>query len=640
MPLSAVIDRAIGDVADGAPIDWDVLDSQAPDGDRELVKYLRLLYGIAELHRSTEDDRASTINPPSAPASGSSENATDDASESWGRFPLLERVGEGSFGSVFRAWDPELERHVALKILHRDVADARLRERLLREGRALAKVSHDNVVKVLGVEAQENRIALCMEFVRGETLANVVDSHGAMTARETVLIGKALCGALLAVHRAGFIHRDVKAKNVMREEETGRIVLMDFGTGRAADRPEVQGDLAGTPLYMAPEVLEGEPASACSDVYSLGVLLYYLVTGEYPVEANSVEELRDAHLHRRHRLLSERRPDLPIPFMQVVERSIASDPGERYLDAGEFLEGLRRLSIGSNRFLRVLRYALVATAIVGVVPAIGFLTSTHFNIMLERIDFTTETLRDSFVWGRMSSVPPLFVLILTLLVVAPLVVARRILVASSARARKLDKTVRQYLARTAHQLRLDEVLLLASCALVLSASAIAAAWWYFLPLLTALTTYISRGSTDDLALLSPAFVEYHNRYRVIFSCVVMLSVAVWIPVVRLVRKGQPLHRGVWVGAAVVTCVALVFLHFPYRLLYFNKAFETVSWGSAYCFIIAERGEDLLLTCPEIQPPRNRIVRKGDMTLSRLGVRDSVYSRFHRRAAEPSNAAGP
>src|SRR6185436_10816329 len=133
----------------------------------------------------------------------------------------------------------------------------------LREGRALARVRDSHVVNVLGVETHEDQIALCMEFVHGETLEDSLRRHGTLNAREAALVGEDVCRALAAVHLAGFIHRDVKARNVMRER-AGRIVLMDFGTGRDADELRKAGPagMAGTPLYMAPEVLAGLPASA------------------------------------------------------------------------------------------------------------------------------------------------------------------------------------------------------------------------------------------------------------------------------------------------------------------------------------------------------------------------------------------
>src|SRR3989442_8704492 len=125
-------------------------------------------------------------------------------------------------------------------------------------------------------------------------------------------------------------------------EEAGRIVLMDFGTGREARALQAaQGrDVGGTPLYMAPEVLDGQPASIQSDVYSVGVLLYYLVTAGYPVHAASMNELRAAHREERRRPLSKARPDLPAPFIRAIERALASDPQDRFQDAGALLDAL------------------------------------------------------------------------------------------------------------------------------------------------------------------------------------------------------------------------------------------------------------------------------------------------------------
>jgi serine/threonine protein kinase len=269
--------------------------------------------------------------------------STDNLSESWGKYRLVEKVGEGGFGSVYRAWDPELEREVAIKILHPDVSVNQLKERLLREGRALARVEHPNVVRVFGVESHEDRVGLCMEFIRGETLGTVVRTQGVRNAREAMLVGEDVCRALAAVHRAGFVHRDIKSGNVMRDR-AGRIMLMDFSAGRQTDR-KISGDFdrIGTPMYMAPEVLAGAPASFCSDVYSVGVLLYHLVTGKYPVEGRTVDDLLHAHRQGRRHLLIERRPDLPMPFVQVVERALAAVP-LRYDSAGTLLEALGQLS--------------------------------------------------------------------------------------------------------------------------------------------------------------------------------------------------------------------------------------------------------------------------------------------------------
>jgi serine/threonine protein kinase/tetratricopeptide (TPR) repeat protein len=344
MPPENPFDRALEEIADGRPIDWAALEQQARNPDElEIVKYLRLLEAVGDVHSTSGEpladrDTGATSDPDEkAPV----ESARDE-SESWGKYRLVEKVGEGGFGSVHRAWDPELEREVAIKILHKDISDGQRKERILREGRALARIEHPNVVRVLGVESHGDRVGLCMEFIRGETLATVVGTQGVRNAREAVLVGEDVCRALAAVHRAGFVHRDVKSRNVMRDR-AGRIVLMDFGTGRQTDRDtSLEHDLVGTPMYMAPEVLAGATASASSDVYSVGVLLYYLVTAEYPVEGRTLEELRDAHQQGRRTLLIERRPDLPMPFVQVVERALAAPP-QRYGSAGALLEALGKL---------------------------------------------------------------------------------------------------------------------------------------------------------------------------------------------------------------------------------------------------------------------------------------------------------
>jgi hypothetical protein len=614
----AVLDEAIEQIADGLTVDWSALD-QAPGRDREWAKSLRVLNDIVKIHRDAAADYEQTTLTTTAATPGPSPDG-------WGKYRLANKVGEGSYGSVYRAWDADLERDVAIKILHRRVGDTRLRERLLQEGRALAKIQHNNVVRVLGIEAHGDRVGLCMEFVRGKTLADVVHVHSKLSAAEAVLIGEDLCRALSAVHRAGFIHRDVKAKNVMRDD-SGRIVLMDFGTGRAA---EAQGknDRAGTPLYMAPEVFGDGQASVRSDVYSLGVLLYHLVTGEYPVNARSIDELRAAHANREHRWLSEVRPDLPVAFMQVVEKAIALDPEERYANASELLAELSGLRLSARSWAwRLAKPALVIAIVMGGMILLGAMTSGVFNIALQRSDFASESWWDYLVWGRRTSFMPLMTLLVVLLGTTVLIVFRRLLLTFSSRLRASDAALRKTIVATRHRLRLDEVSVLASCSLLASALIVGVTWWYFSPLLLALLTYVSTGATETLALLSPSHVGDHNRYRQVLSVVVIVTVAVWYPVLKAVRKGQTLHWGFIAGGVVATCVSVALLNFPYRMLYFNKSFEAVTWKSNHCYAIGDRGNDVLLFCPELPSPRNRIVKKNESDLTWLGVKESIFSRY-------------
>ena len=145
-----------------------------------------------------------------------------------------------------------------------------------------------------------------------------------------------MCEALAAVHSAGLLHRDVKAQNVMRDR-SGRVVLMDFGTGRLRELPDeaAVADLAGTPLYMAPELFSGGAAATQTDVYSVGVLLFRLVTGSFPLPARSLAEVRLGHEQNRAKRLRDERSDLPSAFVSIVERALARDPARRYTSAGE-----------------------------------------------------------------------------------------------------------------------------------------------------------------------------------------------------------------------------------------------------------------------------------------------------------------
>src|SRR5438067_2332021 len=305
-------------------------DAAASRDDQAVVRQLRVLSSLAGLHRSIAAD-LNVAAPPPRPAAS-------PAIGSWAHLKLIERLGGGAFGDVYRAWDADLERDVALKLLRTDAASENINaSRIANEGRLLARVRHANVVCVHGVAVHDERVGLWMELLRGATLEQQLAAHGSFSAREAMLVGIDLCGALAAIHAAGLIHRDVKAQNVMREEG-GRIVLMDLGTGREADGRGLRAipELAGTPLYLAPEIFLGAPASARTDLYSLGVLLYHLVTGAFPVRATTIDQLQARHADGAGVRLRDARADLPAGFVRVIDRAIAGDPSARYETAGAF----------------------------------------------------------------------------------------------------------------------------------------------------------------------------------------------------------------------------------------------------------------------------------------------------------------
>jgi serine/threonine-protein kinase len=328
-----LIDDVAASVADGQPVDWDRPVAALSDRERRLLQHLRVIDSLATVYRSMPADVAEDDSTP-PPV----ELAPDGPR--WGRLLLLDRIGQGVSGDVFRAWDGELQREVALKLLHVDgvSSDAAANARVLQEARRLARVRHPHIVHVYGAERHEERIGLWMELVRGRTLDDIVRSDGPMAADIVASIGADLCGAVAAVHAAGLLHRDIKCQNALRDD-SGRVVLMDFGAGEEIGSTRTA--LAGTPLYLAPEVLAGGQASVASDVYSLGVLLFHLLTGKYPVQAESIDKLKGAHATASRVRLLDAVPRTPKPLARIVDRALLADPHQRFATAGEMEQALR-----------------------------------------------------------------------------------------------------------------------------------------------------------------------------------------------------------------------------------------------------------------------------------------------------------
>jgi hypothetical protein len=208
----------------------------------------------------------------------------------WGHLQRLEPAGSGSFGEVFRAWDPTLDRHVALKLKRRDAPDAIFSGRdFVAEARRLARVRHPNVLAVHGASYHDDRAGLWADWIEGETLHAVLARQRTLAPDALLRLADELATALAAVHDAGIVHGDVKASNVMLDRH-GHAVLMDFGAGFASGEDAARL-AAGTPHYLAPEAVRGEPVSAAIDVYALGVLLHRAAVGAYPVQGATADGL-------------------------------------------------------------------------------------------------------------------------------------------------------------------------------------------------------------------------------------------------------------------------------------------------------------------------------------------------------------
>jgi serine/threonine protein kinase len=312
--------NAAGRIADGEQVDWASITSSLPsDSDRQLAEELAIVAQIAAGHRQLHQLLPIA---PDTPASLVPDRAR------WGHLDLLNIVGRGSYGVVYRAWDTRLERLVALKLFH----GASNPDAVMEEGRMLARVRHENVVAVYGADVIDGVAGIWMELVHGRTLDNIVKSNGPLNAHDAAAVGIDIAKALGAVHAAGLLHCDVKAQNVVRESG-GRVVLMDFGAGSLA--PEMRDedqrfDVAGTPRYMAPELFAaGATATRASDIYSLGVLLYFAVSGKYPLAGNTLGELRRAHEAQQFHPLREVHGSLPRAFLDAVDKATERNPAQR-----------------------------------------------------------------------------------------------------------------------------------------------------------------------------------------------------------------------------------------------------------------------------------------------------------------------
>ncbi len=259
-------------------------------------------------------------------AAGHAASQQREALFTWGPLEVLELVGEGGFGQVYRAWDPTLRRHVALKL--QTPGPRAWSVDSLDEARCLARVRHPNVLSVYGADLCDGRIGLWTELIDGHTMAERLTEDGTLGAAETITIGADLCAALAAIHGAGLVHGDIKASNVLRERG-GRIVLADLG---ASTEIGYGPAMTGSPLTTAPEVLDGVPPSPSSDLYSLGALLFRMLTGVLPSTAETALELADRPPRRS---LRDLRPDLPSALIRVVEKALSEEPNDRFASAGE-----------------------------------------------------------------------------------------------------------------------------------------------------------------------------------------------------------------------------------------------------------------------------------------------------------------
>ncbi len=259
------------------------------------------------------------------------------------RYELEELVGSGGMSSVFRAHDRLLERHVALKVLHPHYSnDGEYVERFRREARAVAQLSHPHIVTVIDRGEDGGRQFIVFEYVAGENLKDLVHRSGRLPVRRAVELAAAVADGLAFAHAQGLVHRDVKPQNVLLNDE-GEVKVTDFGIARSLDVEHgvtQTGTVVGTSDYISPEQAGGKGVTPATDVYSLGVVLYELLTGDVPFSGENFVAVALRHINEPPPSIAERRQDAPPRLVAAVERALAKDPADRFPSMDAFAREL------------------------------------------------------------------------------------------------------------------------------------------------------------------------------------------------------------------------------------------------------------------------------------------------------------
>lgn len=259
-----------------------------------------------------------------------------------GRYQLLERVGSGGMARVYKAQDRALGRIVAIKMLHESLTgDQGFLERFQQEAHAAANLTHPNIVTVHDIGQDRNHYYIVMEYVDGQTLKQIVRQYNQsghpMPISRALDLTIQICTGIGYAHRADLVHCDVKPQNVLVTRDD-RVKVADFGIARAMseatlDRPA--GQVWGTPQYFSPEQAAGEPATPASDVYSIGIILFELLTGQLPFSGDTPTALALKHIQEEPPAIADTNPTVPIQLDQIIQKVLAKEPAGRYRTAGQ-----------------------------------------------------------------------------------------------------------------------------------------------------------------------------------------------------------------------------------------------------------------------------------------------------------------
>lgn len=271
------------------------------------------------------------------------------------RYTIGRQLGRGGMGAVYLARDIQLDRPVAIKVLPSEFASqSDLRERFLRETRTAAGFSHPNIVPVFAVEDRGDVLAMAMGYLEGESVAERVKRLGPLTVKETVRLLQDVGYALAYAHGRSVVHRDIKPDNIMLERATGRALVMDFGISRSISAEVSQkagltrvGEVVGTPEFMSPEQASGDRVDGRSDLYSLGLVAWFAVTGQYAISGESTQKILVKQLTETIPPISGVRGDLPTPLADAIDKLLKKDPADRFATAEALVEAIDAAQLGA-----------------------------------------------------------------------------------------------------------------------------------------------------------------------------------------------------------------------------------------------------------------------------------------------------
>ena len=326
------------------------------------------------------------------------------------RYQIIEEIGEGGMGRVFKAMDLELNIVVALKMIKPQLsADPDIVARFKRELLLAREILHEHVIRIHDLGEINGIKYISMNYIQGNSLQETIQATGKLTVEKSIDITRQICSALIAAHSKGIIHRDLKPQNIMIDKK-GNAYVLDFGIARSikGDAGSTQeGILMGTPYFMSPEQIKGEKADASTDIYSLGIIMYEIVTGKLPFTADNPNELLRKHLMEKPELPSKLNPQIPVKLEKIILRCLEKKKKDRYHSVEQIIKDLehdktieikpvKEKKIKENRaggylLKHGMRLFILLLAIYAVISALSYVNDSIYSAKIESLKGESET---------------------------------------------------------------------------------------------------------------------------------------------------------------------------------------------------------------------------------------------------------